>query len=240
LTAPDPIRYLPVAFTPDGARLVAIDEYNAALHVWDLRAIRAQLKELSLDWDWPDLPAAPADEQQPVEVNLVGLELLGDPKKMAARQKESAILALAVNPFDAQAHNQLGESLLESKNLLALPAAYSEFSLAIICEPDLTRAYQNRMRATIQLGLWKQVLDDAAFVLKQWPNDPNVRFLRAQAFQRLGRHKEAIDDFSFIILKFPNHSPSYRLRADSLEALGRPVEAQADRAKAAVFAPPKK
>jgi WD40 repeat protein len=49
-----------LGFTPDGAQLVAASTYASAVHVWDLRAIRARLKEMKLDWDWPEfLPAAP-------------------------------------------------------------------------------------------------------------------------------------------------------------------------------------
>jgi serine/threonine protein kinase/WD40 repeat protein len=48
------------AFTPDGTRLVVVARYANAIHVWDLRAIRARLKEMNLDWDWPEFPPAPA------------------------------------------------------------------------------------------------------------------------------------------------------------------------------------
>jgi hypothetical protein len=38
-------------FTPDGTRLVVMARTTGAIHVWDLRAIRARLKEMNLDWD---------------------------------------------------------------------------------------------------------------------------------------------------------------------------------------------
>jgi hypothetical protein len=34
------------------------------ISVWDLRLIRRQLKDLGLDWDWPEFPA-PADADVP-------------------------------------------------------------------------------------------------------------------------------------------------------------------------------
>jgi serine/threonine protein kinase/WD40 repeat protein len=47
-------------FSPDGTRLVTLGKgREGSIHVWDLRAIRAQLKELHLDWDGPDYPPAP-------------------------------------------------------------------------------------------------------------------------------------------------------------------------------------
>jgi eukaryotic-like serine/threonine-protein kinase len=43
-------------FTPDGTQLVVVSGYAAAIHVWDLQAIRSRLKDMNLDWDWPELP----------------------------------------------------------------------------------------------------------------------------------------------------------------------------------------
>jgi WD40 repeat protein len=47
-------------FTPDGTRLLTVSNgKEGGIHVWDLRAIRRQLKEMDLDWDTPDYPAQP-------------------------------------------------------------------------------------------------------------------------------------------------------------------------------------
>jgi hypothetical protein len=42
------------AFTPDGSKLVVVTKHTTAIHIWDLRAIRARLKEIYLDWQWPE------------------------------------------------------------------------------------------------------------------------------------------------------------------------------------------
>jgi WD40 repeat protein/serine/threonine protein kinase len=47
-------------FTPDGTQLVVVGRYAHAIHVWDLRAIRVRLKDMNLDWDWPEFPPAAA------------------------------------------------------------------------------------------------------------------------------------------------------------------------------------
>jgi serine/threonine protein kinase/WD40 repeat protein len=49
-------------FTPDGTQLVVVANYASAIHIWDLRAIRARLKEMNLDWDWPAFPPAATGE----------------------------------------------------------------------------------------------------------------------------------------------------------------------------------
>jgi hypothetical protein len=58
----DPNRELStwMSFTPDGTQLVVVARYAGAIHRWDLRAIRARLKMMNLDWDWPEFaPSMP-------------------------------------------------------------------------------------------------------------------------------------------------------------------------------------
>ncbi|HMF17799.1 MAG TPA: serine/threonine-protein kinase, partial [Gemmataceae bacterium] len=59
LEIPEPTRLLPRCFTPDGATLIAYGKESKALHIFDLRLLRSQLKELGLDWPGPDYPPAP-------------------------------------------------------------------------------------------------------------------------------------------------------------------------------------
>jgi hypothetical protein len=43
-------------FTPDGTQLVVLARHTRAIHIWDLREIRSRLKDMKLDWDWPEFP----------------------------------------------------------------------------------------------------------------------------------------------------------------------------------------
>lgn len=52
-----------IGFTPDGTRLITSCIYARAVHVWDLRLIRQRLKDMDLDWDWPEFP--PDTEARP-------------------------------------------------------------------------------------------------------------------------------------------------------------------------------
>ncbi len=52
LESPDPSVGWPV-FSPDGSRLVVTTLAGPAVHVWDLRTIRRQLRAMGLDWDAP-------------------------------------------------------------------------------------------------------------------------------------------------------------------------------------------
>jgi serine/threonine protein kinase/WD40 repeat protein len=47
-----------MSFTPDGTRLVVAGLHADGLRVWDLRAIRAHLATMGLDWEWPPFDAA--------------------------------------------------------------------------------------------------------------------------------------------------------------------------------------
>jgi serine/threonine protein kinase/WD40 repeat protein len=61
-----------ISFTPDGTQLVTVG-YHArtrAVHIWDLRAIRRQLKALGLDWDWPEFAPAGVAAGEPLQVQV--------------------------------------------------------------------------------------------------------------------------------------------------------------------------
>ena len=64
-----------MSFTPDGTRLVfPHPRQGNILCIWDLRAVREQLKTMNLDWDLPPYPSAELDVKSPrplrVEIDL--------------------------------------------------------------------------------------------------------------------------------------------------------------------------
>jgi len=48
-----------VAFSPDGTSLL-VQHLKRGIEIWDLRMIREQLKEMNLDWKWPEFPPDPS------------------------------------------------------------------------------------------------------------------------------------------------------------------------------------
>jgi WD40 repeat protein len=116
-------------FTPDGTRLVVVSRYASAIHVWDLRAIRGQLKEMDLDWDWPEFPPAPADEPAPAPVTVEVLS--DDPAQPGLTREERARRAIErgrrevkANPDSAPACNGLAWAYLTAPEALRdVPAA---------------------------------------------------------------------------------------------------------------------
>jgi len=82
LEAPNLDPIIDSVFTPDGTRLVAMS--LKGMHVWDLRRIRQQLKELGLDWDWPAFPAASTSRGslEPVKLKIdLGDKWVAEPPK---------------------------------------------------------------------------------------------------------------------------------------------------------------
>jgi eukaryotic-like serine/threonine-protein kinase len=66
-----------MSFTPDGTQLVVAASYAGAIHRWNLRSIRARLKTMNLDWDWPEFPVRPGEtlfsnSHRPLRVKPVG------------------------------------------------------------------------------------------------------------------------------------------------------------------------
>jgi serine/threonine protein kinase/WD40 repeat protein len=57
LTVPVQSRLYPKCFTPDGDKLICIGRDSRALHIFDLRRIRAGLRELGLDWNGDEFDA---------------------------------------------------------------------------------------------------------------------------------------------------------------------------------------
>jgi len=62
LTGPEATQYHPACFSPDGTRLIAACSGGKALYVWNLRQLRAGLKEMGLDWAWPEFSGAESGE----------------------------------------------------------------------------------------------------------------------------------------------------------------------------------
>jgi serine/threonine protein kinase/WD40 repeat protein len=70
-----------MAFSFDGTKLIVLATVAPAIHVWDLRAIRARLKTMGLDWDWPEFPAPVRPEESrtslargPLKVKVISTE----------------------------------------------------------------------------------------------------------------------------------------------------------------------
>jgi WD40 repeat protein len=207
LTGPDPTWYAPACFTPDGTRLVATCSSETALYVWDLRLIRQQLKELGLDWQWPDFPPAESGSYaaKPLQVEVLAGDLAMPVlnREAKARQDiERCRLAIAANPDDAEACNNLAWQYVTAPEALrdvkgALPLAET----AVRLEPGKP-LYRNTLGvAYYRDGRYRE----AAEVLRanldkeeDWGLPFDLYFL-AMSHHRLGETARARDFFDWAV-----------------------------------------
>jgi eukaryotic-like serine/threonine-protein kinase len=127
-------------FTPDGTRLVVVAGFASAIHVWDLRVIRARLKEMGLDWDWPEFPPPTA---QSMTAATVTMEVVSADRarsaltreQQAQREIERFRSQWEARPDSAEACNNLAWTYLAAPEPLrnakaALPLAEKAVRLA--------------------------------------------------------------------------------------------------------------
>jgi serine/threonine protein kinase/WD40 repeat protein len=137
LTGPEPTQYAPLCFTPDGTGLIATGAEQKTLHVWNLRAIRHQLKQMDLDWDWPEFgPAEPKAQA----AKFVKVEVLTGDLRLTREQKARQAIdrfrhEVKVKPNDPKACNSLAWAYLIAPAELrdvkaALPLAENAVRLA--------------------------------------------------------------------------------------------------------------
>jgi serine/threonine protein kinase/WD40 repeat protein/tetratricopeptide (TPR) repeat protein len=152
-------------FTPDGTQLVVVARYARAIHIWDLRAIRMRLKEMNLDWDWPEFPPAGGPRSphaDPPDVSVVGAEYL----VWCDRAKSHA---------DAKRWKE----------------AVADYSKAIDLSPGDAHCWNARGVAHEQLGQWDKALADYAKAAELKATDPGYCTRHGFAFAQLRQWEKA-------------------------------------------------
>ena len=137
LSTLQPLQARPLAFSPDGTRLIAATNQKTAL-MWDLRRIRASLHTMDLDWDQPPYsPESPSSAAiQPIRsVRVVG-EVL-EPSARRAAELISLDQRLGSHPDDGDALFDRGRLRLR----MATPAAaIADLERGLRLRPDDTDA----------------------------------------------------------------------------------------------------
>jgi WD40 repeat protein/tRNA A-37 threonylcarbamoyl transferase component Bud32 len=113
LEDPHQDRAEPLLFTPDGTRLVAVSNDGKAIHVWDLRRIRAELVEIGLDWEMPPYPESTEVMHRPLEVRVdAGSRVREKGKRDLTTVIDRLRRAAQADPKNAETHNNLAWLLL--------------------------------------------------------------------------------------------------------------------------------
>jgi tetratricopeptide (TPR) repeat protein len=150
-----------ICFTPDGTQLLT--STTEGIHVWDLRAIRARLARMGLDWDLPPYPPADERELSPLEMKAETGDFFGVLKYRDPVTIKLNTSLLELDPFDAEAYYERGRAYGPqnehkkaiadySKALLLLPSRDSRWADALWRRANNYEALKNhdRMLADVQ------------------------------------------------------------------------------------------
>jgi serine/threonine protein kinase/WD40 repeat protein len=132
LPNPEPCPLSTLTFNPDGTQLAAPTR-TQSIQLWDLHAIREQLRNMDLDWDLESYPA-----RGPIQ-NSKPLEIQADLGHMWNKEKYGLIIAFF--PFYAEAYYQRG---LAHARVLKWRQAIDDFSMAVTLNSKHANAYYAR------------------------------------------------------------------------------------------------
>jgi tetratricopeptide (TPR) repeat protein len=164
-------------FTPDGAELVVVSGYSNAIHIWDLRAIRAQLKEMNLDWDWPEFTpriATPGPDSEGISLPAhshpapIALEVI--PGKLAKPRLTA----------DQRAEQTIQQYRQDPAAILKSAMASNDVAWALVTAPEMLRDSEAAvLLAENALRLSPENLEERTF----YRNTLGVAYYRSGRFQ---------------------------------------------------------
>ena len=222
-------------FTSDGTRL--LEPCGKGLRVWDLRRIRRRLAELGLDWDAPAYPPEPDGPPRlpaPLQLTVVGGELLSNPAKLREYDRGLTALRLAADPFDAQGNLDQARWLMNANRYAeALP----RLQLALLSRPQSYPIRMNKALCLMRLGRFEEAVPEFTAAAVARPEDSRPRYQRAQAYKQLRRYAESAGDLTAVLARFPEIAELYEERAACFAALGDETKEAADRAAATKWLP---
>jgi tetratricopeptide (TPR) repeat protein len=226
LTTLQPLSTTPLAFSPDGTRLIAATNRGYIL-MWDLRRIRDQLGTMELDWDQPSFPP---EDQTPATIHaeVRSIRVVGEVLEPSARRTaELATLnqRLQAHPDDADALVERADVKLGS---MTWSEAIADLEQVLRLKPDDPDARLRLAEAYLQTDRLREAGAALEQHLARSPRDLDARLWRGLVALRLGQSQAAADDFTDVLAADPEHEVARDRRARAWLALGRPQDALTD------------
>jgi serine/threonine protein kinase/WD40 repeat protein len=231
LEGPNQDRASWLAFSPDSAQLVVNGEHQA-LHLWDLRAIRAELAARGLDWDLPSY--GPVDDSQNAPSPEVAVDL-GELAQSQRSEEDRARVdierrrqALAEKPEDARTCNNLAWAFLTA------PAALRDGKTAVLLAEKAVRnepknpLYRNTLGlAYYRTGQYRQAVEILRPNLQsQGASDLTYDlYILAMSCHRLGETERARDYYIWAVRSSDAQKGPSPAEPEDLSALRAEAEA---------------
>jgi hypothetical protein len=174
-----------LAFSSDGSQLIAANRDSHSIHLWDLRAIRAYLKEMGLDWDLPDYPPEPSLADRP-EVHRLDVTQ-ASANRLAASGSSGPPVDVAANEMKAR-----GLHLWKAGKI---DEATTELLKALDILPNEDPWYGRRARMLRDLAADPELF---AHLLKAYDRDA-VRIARGRWHAQHMRWRHAIGEYEQVV-----------------------------------------
>jgi tetratricopeptide (TPR) repeat protein len=186
ISAPDSEEINSLCFSPDCSQLAA-GTNDGVVQLWDLRRIRARLREMGLDWDPPAQVSRSDEDDRPARVELE----LG-----AWTEPERESLILAICPFDADAYYRRGLAYALRDQLRE---ALDDFRRALALKPNHAGALYRRGLVLIRQGKDEEAITALSRAITLEPDHAGAHVARGHALDRLGRRDEAVGVYARLI-----------------------------------------
>jgi serine/threonine protein kinase/WD40 repeat protein/Flp pilus assembly protein TadD len=226
ISAPDSEVLSWLCFSPDGGQLAA-GTVEGTIQLWDLRRIRARLREKGLDWNLPPIPPLARDQADAtpwhcrVELGAPVAAAAVSPEAWSRVQRGNALRgqgkleeagaayreAIRLKPDYALAHQCLGVAL---KAQGKLDDAITEYREAIRLKPDYALAHQC-------LGVALRTQGDVAGAIAEYreairlePDDALAHNNLGLALKAQGKLDDAITEYREAIRLGPDDALAHR------------------------------
>jgi tetratricopeptide (TPR) repeat protein len=184
----------PYCFSPDGSQLVTYAGRGGAMHVWDLRQIRRQLKEMDLDWDLPPYPPPPSEMVNSLRVEVQA----GERPARTDELRAEAHLDRGILYLRLRKHYPAWDDFVRAATIDPDRPPWERVVRACSQElernPDDADAYDVRARAYGQLGRYERAIDDHGQALRRDPRRPDFLLRRGWTYLRAGQKDRAAED----------------------------------------------
>jgi serine/threonine protein kinase/WD40 repeat protein len=199
----------PHCFSADGTQLVTYAGRDGDIQVWDLRRIRQQLAQLSLDWD---LPPSPPDSSEPPTPLHVTVQTAAPPPTSAVLDAraylERGLLYVLLRRYGSAVADFRRASRLDHRHL-PWDEVVRAYTRLLEQHPKEGEAYFQRARAHVRLGHYEQAIADYSQAMEKAPHIPTILGYRGMAYLNMGLRDRGLAD----LRKASDHDP---LTASSL------------------------